>query len=473
MRLSMKPFLLAGLLLLLNLAVQAQVYYLNFASDVLSVPGRTLAVEQVVDGRDGNPAIGLVYRGLHNKAAAVLFRQGLGPDLTAFVQAQLPARPTDHLVVLCVRQLRVSETLRTMSEQASADLSLDVYVHLPDGYHFVQSAGAHTKEGGLETTWQHSGHIVTLLGQCLFQLDQADWEAATTRPALTLVQLPTDVPAALTGGGRRGPMPPILREVPRRGIYYSFEGFLANRPDTVLPFQIDTIRTRFRSQLAALKWLNVARLRPLVPKSAGSSHRTVPTDIWGFSDGQQLFVRHNKSFFPLARQGNFFTFVGEAPLDVEYMRAASEAQARAQLTGIATVRAIDHSAEPMAYSLDMRTGELAPFPGMRSPARLDTSYVYVYRPSQTAGPEKLKVYLNGREAGSLRPGEYLELPWPYYARPLQLCLGGLANSCQYLVPNTTRHNYLKVTPAVRTRPWQWVSATQGEADLDELDKLHK
>lgn len=94
----MKKLLLTGLLACAGFAARAQ-YYLDFSNQQLAVPDR--AVERVLDGRDGHPAIGFVYRGLGNKPAAVLFRQGLEPDLTAFMQAQLPARPGPAHRPLC------------------------------------------------------------------------------------------------------------------------------------------------------------------------------------------------------------------------------------------------------------------------------------------------------------------------------------------------------------------------------------
>ena len=91
----MKSFLLAALLAGASLAAQAQTYYLDLTGQPLNVPNRNVAVEVVMDGRVGHQAIGVVYRGLGNKPAAVLFRKGLEPELMALVQAQLPARPTD------------------------------------------------------------------------------------------------------------------------------------------------------------------------------------------------------------------------------------------------------------------------------------------------------------------------------------------------------------------------------------------
>ena len=208
----MKAFLLAGLLVSASLAARAQTYYLNLTNQTLSVPGRAVAVEQVVDGRTGHQSIGIVYRGLGSKSAAVAFRLGLEIELTTFVQAQLPARPTDHAIVLCLGSLHIGETMGGAKEQATAEMTADAYAHLPDGYHFVRSVGAHASAHGYETTGRHPGHLAQLLSQSLSQLESFDWLAAASQPARTRAELPNDAPAILAAAGHRGVA--ILREAP-------------------------------------------------------------------------------------------------------------------------------------------------------------------------------------------------------------------------------------------------------------------
>jgi hypothetical protein len=165
-----KAFLLTVLLAATSLAARAQNYYLDLSTQAATAPYLTVAVEQVVDGRAGQPPIGVVYRGWGGRSAAVAFRQGLGPELTAFVHLLLPTQPADHTVVLCVRSLHIGETLGGTKEQAFADMTADVYASLPDGYHFVQNVGAHASSYGVETTGRHVGHLAQMLTQCLEQI---------------------------------------------------------------------------------------------------------------------------------------------------------------------------------------------------------------------------------------------------------------------------------------------------------------
>ena len=462
--------LLAGI----SLSARAQTYYLDLTNQALTLSDNTLGVEQVVDGRAGQPPIGIVYRGLNGKSAAVAFRQGLETELTSFLQIQLPVRAAGgRTVVLCVRSLHIGEIMGGKKQQAIAELTADVYEHLADGYHFVRGVGAHASAYGYETTGRHAGHLAQLLSQCLGQTTDAEWATVARQPARTMAQLPADVPAALGTAGRGAA---ILREAPRRGLYYRFEHFLTNRPDTVSPFVVDTIRRHYKSALATAQWLRVARVRPLA--GAAAHHGSVPPDLWGFSDGRQVFVLHDKQFFPLMRQGSFYTFVGEALDDQLYAAAQAQSQSKGMLiagaVGAALARTYipDHSAEPTAYGLDMRTGAIAPYPGAHTSVQADTAYIYVYRPAQAAGAPPLKVYVDGHEMGTLGAGQYLELPWARFGKPLQLCLGSwpVAKPCQFVVPNTMRLNYLKVNEPAAPQPWQWMTPAQGAADLDELDK---
>ncbi|OWP63943.1 hypothetical protein CDA63_06945 [Hymenobacter amundsenii] len=335
-------------------------HYLNLSRQLITLPSRTVYVAQLLDGRPDKLPIGLVYQGLNGHSTTVLFRRGLESELTEFLQQQVPARPADHAVVLCLRQLRVSERMAGLGEKASADLAADVYEQRPDGYHFVRSVAAHTSARTPEATDLHAYHVALLLQKCLEQLTTYDWSEAATGPTLTLGQLladtpPATVPAASASG------PAMLREFPRAGVYYTFEQFLTNTPAPGLRVSADTVAFGFGAPQARLQWLGVPRLRV---KVVNEKNQNQPTkEVWGFSDGHQLFVQHQKNFFPLHRHRDFFTFVGETPPDVAYMQARAQAQARAQLSaaalgvGFSRVHGIDHSAEPMGYALDMRTGE--------------------------------------------------------------------------------------------------------------------
>jgi hypothetical protein len=450
---------------------RAQVYYLTLKNQTIDVPNRTVYVEQVVDGRVGQPAIGTVYRGLQNQRATVLFQQGLEPELTALLRQQLPSRPTDHAVVLCIRQLRVGEVINGLSERASADLAADVYAHLPDGYHFVRSVADHTSDRALETTARHAPHLASLLSRCLMQLSETDWTQAGHHPARTLAQLPADRPPVAL-------RPAILKVArPRPGIYHYFEEFLANRPDTTLQLQFDTLRQ------SADGWEGTTLLQAKARNANGE--RVPPREIWGFSDGRQTYLgqRHprfmNSVYYPLVRQDDLYTFVAPAPLDVSALnqRALNQnygasIRAAGQTGKTALNGQEDTSRQPAAYALDMRTGQAALFPPLGQPQRPDTAFIYVYQPLN-GHSEAQRLLMNDREVGQLQPGQYLELAWPHYGSPVRLTLGKAGGPTLLVVPSTSTPNYVKLVPGSALSPWQWMPVRLGEAEVDALDKLRR
>ncbi|TDN38187.1 hypothetical protein E4631_06585 [Hymenobacter sp. UV11] len=470
----MKTLLLAGLLAAAG-AAHGQEYYIDLHKEPLEVPGRTVAVESVVDGRR-SPQIGVMSHGGQARPATIFFREGAATELTAFMQARLPARPTDYPVVLCLRQLQLTEMLsdgasqQTPPWQSDTDLAFDVYAHQPDGYRFVQRVAGHWGGSSYQSALYFSTRLARLLGYCLGQVAQADWAGAAQQPARTLAQLATDAPTPLPAAQAAAA---ILREAPRRGLYRSFAQFVANQPDTTLAFRLDTVAddrpSRYQARQVARwwwAWWHVARVRPVV----GAGRGAVPPGIWGFCDGQQLFIEQEDKFYPLNRYNDFFTFVREAAYNMQYQAYLSQKPAQ-RLSQNPMLTTPVPGGEPLTLALDPRTGEVGSFPGLR-PRREDTAYVYLYRPPQARNLNAMRVLVNGRETARLYPGGYCRLTCLHPVLPLRLSLEGVGppdGPAQMLLPNPAQPLYLEITPlAAGNRYWRWVPKAQGQAALQAL-----
>jgi hypothetical protein len=188
------------------------VYYLNLNEASFSTPERNVFFEAVVDGRPGQPPIGTVYQGPNNRTAAVLFRQGLVPEFSNWLQSNLPRRATDRPVVLCLRQLRISEEMSGLVELARADLAADIYEYRADGYHFLCSVADHVNEKALETAFLHASHPARLMRSCLGQIASAEKTVRAPTPSLALAQLAGQAP-------QRASAAPILRQARPQRIW--------------------------------------------------------------------------------------------------------------------------------------------------------------------------------------------------------------------------------------------------------------
>lgn len=164
-------------------------------------------------------------------------------------------------------------------------------------------------------------------------------------------------------------------------------------------------------------------------------------------------MRREQYFFPLLRQGRFFTTVGTAPVPAPL--------------------AHNNRVPPRSPTCRWATLWICPYPILYAPLRPGTAYVCVYRPVQASGPARLQVWLNGKQKGELRPGDYLTLPsWPYYATLFNLCLtsGTTGSAGQYLIPDRAQPNYLRITFMPEAPLWQWVPPAQGQAEVQTLDR---
>jgi hypothetical protein len=471
------------LFILCSQRAMAQVYYLDISKQTLALPERSMYVEQVVDGRAGKPAsIGTIYKGLNDKSAPVLFRQSLETEFTAWLGQQLPARPTDRPVLLCVRQLLVSETVTNNllggNTTATAQLAVDLYIRRPEGYQFIGSRNAQLNRPGISMNADHALHVAQLLQQCLAVLTVADLTAAAGRPSRSLAQ----VLATATAGPTKAA---ILRAArPRRGVYFSFEQFIANQPDTAAQVRIDTVRGNTLRAKAlgtntgtnGLGWEGTILLRAKV-RANGS---LVPMkQVWGFADGNQAFVRQGNLYRPLNRLRDFYTYVGAAPMDYTASRQRVLGSGAVGLGGVAgrpITGAIDtpedDTGQPMVFALNMSTGYVAPYPPLGQPLPHDTAFIYVYRPA--SGPaEAQPILLNDHVVGKLLPGQYLELMWPHFGQAVRLSMGTAGGHTLLVVPNTATANYIRLLPGATLTPWHWMPAKQGEAEVDALERPGK
>ena len=139
------------------------------------------------------------------------------------------------------------------------------------------------------------------------------------------------------------------------------------------------------------------------------------------------------------------------------------------ITGMLPNTPEDDTGQPMVFAINMRTGYVAPYAPTMQSLPADTAFVYVYR--FTNGPaEAQPILLNDQVIGKLRPGQYLELVWPHFGAAMRLSQGTAGGPTILVVPNTSTANYVKLQSKTALSPWQWMLPSQGEAEVDSLEK---
>ncbi|UOQ67333.1 hypothetical protein [Hymenobacter volaticus] len=417
------------LLLLLPFASYAQgpVYQVDLQEQKLSLPNATFHISEVLDLRVNTNTIGWVQRGLYNVRVPANLKGGATNCLTQWLQSQMPAQPGSRPVIMRIHDLRIGEIIKATSEKAKAIVDVDFLVLQPDGRYYILLR--HPDEeihGGIETTSFHDDNIAACLQRGVTLLNTLSWDQRLSNaPSVTAEQIRyrTDrAPEVYT-------YPILTATVPTRGLYSSFLDFRRNQPDTATAFEVE------KQPRTNAEWQNTEEIK--LYNGSGAT-RVELAKVWGFSDGQQLYIRHRNRYYPLQRAGNDFTFEGHAGADAGAVSTASFIGGAAGGI-IAAAATTGHRQE---YTLDIATGRVSDFDYMAQFARRDTAMVIVYRrPGSVKKP--MTILLDGKKLGDLPANNFLQIPWTNKTKEVTLCIEGLESSYSF-IPNFTTVNYVEL-----------------------------
>ncbi|WP_345113370.1 hypothetical protein [Hymenobacter algoricola] len=422
-------------LLLLTKPAAAQVFTIELPP-VPALPASQFRVAKVVDARADRTMLGYVQQGLDNHRVPANFGQSLAAELQSFL-GQQPADAAARPVVLRLHRLRLAEETRASSERANAEIMADFLLQENEHYYPLLSVGIGTESKGLDVTRQHAGNLAKLLTDCLGQLAALP---ATQRPAPDAA--PLTWAQVQRGDGYQPYLFPIQKtREPKRGFYRTFQEFQNNSPgQDTKPFEM-TQKPRPGKQ-----WDGQPHIDALLLATTNGL-RTSVRGVWGLSDGQTAYIFQRGSYFPLLPTAAGYTFTGFAPVDPnEALTGLVLGSMVGGIVGGAIGSAIAGGGhEPMEYEMSPTTGNLL---ALRAPdgfaAAADTAAVYLYRRVATSFGPPVQVLVDGKDAGTLGPEQYLALTWRDRRRDMTICLQDAQHTCHTFLPvfgTTTYLNY--------------------------------
>jgi hypothetical protein len=341
----------------------------------------------------------------------------------------------------------------------------DFYAPQPDSsYRLVLHFANVRRAGGFDATSQHADN----LGYLLLEAAELGSQSATWLPdgpryakALVLDQLPlpNETLPVLSPTGQLQP-----------GFYGSITDFWLAKPS-------DTSQPIIEQQpYANPEWAGEMELKAY-RNQAG--HRVPATDVWGFCDGQNFYIRRGRSFYQLERRGSDFFFFGQASEDPIFRKASSNrAGGNAAILGGALGGALIGAADAAAaggprrlLKLSLLTGEVRL---AQSNSAVATAVVnrptnlFIYRPRDAKGPAVRIRLAEGEPAKELAAGDFLAFE-PASDQPLHVCLVPAAGPEIRLTitPTTEAPTYLECRPTA-TVPLRQVNDAAGAAALTRL-----
>ncbi|WP_276481236.1 hypothetical protein [Paraflavitalea pollutisoli] len=265
----------------------------------ISVPFSSLVIHDI---RPDTTKLGFYRSTKDRHSYKYRFTGNTAQELTAY----LTAHYNKNLTLGSPNQLEIFVKKLWLSEFDSAELNLhnthlrnawlhvkaEVYLRTPAAYHPVfriDSILYARKQNG----YTSGGFITQMLVDALQRLEQADFSQIVSRKTLS--------PSQVDAYNKHTTTTPSAH-VPVKGIYSSFTDFKKGKPSAT------EYEVRFET------------LTDIVYVKEQDGNTYARKDIWGFSDGQTVFIRMGSNFFPLYNHQNTWEFYGTAAMEFKAPR---------------------------------------------------------------------------------------------------------------------------------------------------------
>ncbi|OON68760.1 hypothetical protein [Hymenobacter sp. CRA2] len=397
-------------------------HQVDLASQSLAQPFQAGRITEVLDARPDRTSIGWVQVGIANERVPADIKGGVGPALQRL--AQTPAGTDATPYALRVHQLVIGEATGAASEAASAELVVDLLRLQGNGqYEVLWRAAEAVETRGMEVTGKHGANISVLLQKCLAQFEAAGPAKLPAVATLTAEQ----AAAPLAKLGPLTPFPLQTEKVRRPGVYHSLDDFRRNVPnDQKLVAVSKTPRT-------SPNWAGTSEVELYYVDDKGA--RTPVRNVWGFSDGQDSYILHQRRYYLLMPTDEGFMF--EAPSAADPGAVGTGAVVGGLIgAGIAAAATSGYRQE---HRLNLLTGRVTAVPLKQTEPAFGNddreSAVVVYR--RKPSPSVVDVYAGKNVVGGLDGATgSITIPWTDRRNALKLCgrVGSAAEACVDALP---------------------------------------
>jgi hypothetical protein len=425
------PALACSISLSNSLCLAQAIYYLPPPQVKAAAKPGLVYVARVVDARPQHTSIGWVGQSTSLLPVPATFRTKLSAVLQDFFTQYTPGQANAVPLVLRLTGLEVGE-----APDATAGVVADFYASQPDSsYRLVAHFAQMVTQPGRAKSNIPAALGLLLMDAALHSRDQAHWlPAGPSYPAAYVLASelhPAEVLPALA---------PDFR--PRAGFYYTLEEFWRNQPS-----EPGTPDVEARPYLTT-DWAGDLEVKPY--RRTADGQRVLATNIWGFSDGKNFYLRLKRNFYKLERRGQGFIFYGRVGDDPAFRAAVAAkgnsgnsvlASAAAPMGSYGSSGLFASAATPSLerraqFSFSLLTGSTSLDQGaIAPPLATRPTHLFVYRPRNAKGPAVRIRLAADQPAQELAAGDFLTFE-PASDQPVQV----------YLVPATGPEVSVVITP---------------------------
>ena len=252
---------------------------LKFSNEIekMRIGGWHYNIDKVIDAREVSAPnfIGNVQTGLVNSKRDAVLKRPLAEELLPVVMQLLPEVDDTIELILKVNRMKVWEQTYFSTEEAYAFADFDLILKKDSSFYRIDGYSDFIKyRSGWDVTGKHMSNIETILRAALIHFER---KKAWTLPDSSLQKLDFENLTKIS-------KPQILSEEKTKiGIYKHFGEFLTRNP--TIPYLFEEKKGK--------------KILVLTDNKGNKVSIKHPTDVWGFYDGEQIYICQEGSFFPV------------------------------------------------------------------------------------------------------------------------------------------------------------------------------
>ncbi|QHT70581.1 hypothetical protein GXP67_29975 [Rhodocytophaga rosea] len=453
-----------------HFSASAQVHGVSLSKQTFVLPGRKFYISDIIDARIDKNNIGWVRKGLTNTKMEADLKKRFKPELMDFFNRNLPPYTNLQPVIVKVLKFQITEHNGAATESAKAEIVIDFIYKQEDNYYNLFRGIGVTKSGNLDVTLMHADNIRSALVQCLTQFVNEDIEHYLERASVSnWEEISKDFIATL----ETHQYPILTDSVLKKGIYQRFSDFRNNSPVTAPNLVMEQVSRE------AKHLQHIYEVKPYLLDEKGN--RKSLKNVWGFSDGENLYIYHDKDYFLMDRSGGTYAFYAFGPTQTNYT-AITAGAVMGGLVGAVAIGAATQKSTQAEYILDMITGHVT----MKDKASIEDTpaitpeypaSINIYWWSGTSKDQALEVYVNDSLVRTIVPKYQLVFDWETQASEIKICVKNQQEACFTFVPSFKKTNYIACSintkGGINQPEIKSVEAQEGEFYIKKIKSLEE
>jgi hypothetical protein len=344
---------------------------------------------------DDTTYIGYAQTGLGNTKTPARFRSGIRAELAAFLLRLGNPSPETKPLTLRINKLYIYELTHTSTEISSVTLNVSFLENSEHGWVELFEAAVSFSHSGMDVTHQHDNNIAHAFQQCFSDFNER-MKSGKVRPRVI-----TDSALLINPLSSKRYYTVFAETSYPKAVYCSFYDFRDGFPDTATGFTVD-----YKMDKEDAKVLSASL------KFTDDKDVEAP---WGFSDGNQVYLRIGKKYYPMQNQdGQFVSDVAPKDLSSDIATGVMAAGiaggiiGAAFASGIAAIASTSRGAlERGHFRLDFSARTLLP---ATSPDYLEVrSHLLFFLSTVSAPGLPVCIFVDDVFHAKLQPGEYYDL----------------------------------------------------------------